>query len=178
MGLGDFFRRRKERESVIPPSSSEVQPLGSFASAEGQPVIGQQVGGGQQGVPVDLSDLSGMFGGLQALSTLGPMIQQAVAEGNVKTNPDGSIEIEGANVTIEQGQTVDLTGGAGDGLRNEILEIMSQHGIDAEAGSGSQIDASAMPAMQQQILEALARHGIDPNASGSSFQFGSGEPEK
>jgi hypothetical protein len=49
VGLGDFFRCRRERERAIPPSAQAEQPseaLGSFATPEEQPVVGEQVGGG------------------------------------------------------------------------------------------------------------------------------------
>ena len=162
MGFGDFFRRRAKRESAIPASETELQPLGSFASGEGQPVVGQQVGGGAPQFSGDLADLPGMFEGLAALSQIGPMIQQAMAEGNVTQNPDGSYSI--GNIQIEQGssQTIDMRGS---GLREEILGIMSQHGIDASnpGSQGQNIDPSTIPGMQQQILDALSKHGIDPN---------------
>jgi hypothetical protein len=157
VGLGDFFRRRRERESAIPPSAQIDQPseaLGSFASAEGQPVVGRQVGGDQFGSG-DFGDLPGMADGLAALTQLGPMIQKAIAEGNVQIDQGGS-------------QTIDLRG---TGLREEILGIMQQHGIDAESGSAQNVDAGGYGDMQRQILEALARHGIDPGASGTSLNF-------
>ena len=177
MGLGDLFRRRRERESAIPPSSTDSQELGSFASTEGQPVVGQQIGGGAPGMSANLGDLPGMLESMQSLASLGPMIQQAMAQGNVQQNPDGSIEIEAGNVHIEQDapQTIDMQG---TGLRDEILGIMQQHGIDPESTSGQQVDASAMPAMQQQILEALGKYGIDANAPGSSLQFGTDDGPK
>ena len=155
MGLGDLFRRRKERESAIPPSSTDAEALGSFASSEGQPVVGQQIGGGAPGMPANLGELPGMLESMQALSSLGPMIQQAMAQGNV---------------TQEAAQTIDIRGSE---RGEEIRDIMRRHGIDPDGGATGQIDASAMPAMQQQILEALGKHGIDPNASGSSLRFGS-----
>src|SRR5688572_24241558 len=106
-----MFKRRRERESAVPPSEA----LGSFARDEGQPVIGQQVGGGDPATSIDLQGL-GLTDGLAMLSQLGPMIQKAIAEGNV---------------TIEQGpsQTIDLRGS---GIREEIFEIMKQHGIDPD----------------------------------------------
>ena len=136
MGLGDLFKRRAQRESAIQPSAPDAGPLGEFASAEGQPVVGKQVGGGEPQLSVELNDLPGMLEGFKALSALGA-------------------------VQIEQGQsqTIDMRGS---GLREEILGIMREHGIDAESGSAEAVDASAMPEMQQQILEALARHGINP----------------
>jgi hypothetical protein len=155
MGLSDFLRRRRERESAIPPSAQADSgaALGSFAQAEGQPVVGGQVGGGAP--QFDAAGL-GLGDGLAMLSELGPMIQKAIAEGNV---------------TIEQGesQTIDMRG---TGLREEILGIMQQHGIDAESGTADRsIDASAYGDMQQQLLEALAKHGIDPGASGTTLDF-------
>ncbi len=157
-----FFSRRRKRESAIPDPSTEA-PLGSFASPEGQPVVGQQVGGGQPAV--DLQGL-GFTDGVTMLAQLGPMIQQAMATGNVQ---------------ISQGepQVLDMRGS---GLREEIMGIMEQHGIDANSGTASQnVDASAYGNMQQEILQALAKHGIDPNAAGSSVNFQvspEGEEEK
>ena len=154
VGLGDFFRRRRERESAIRPSAQVEQPseaLGSFASAEGQPVVGRQVGGDQVG-SVEFGDVPGTADGLADLSQLGPMIQKAIAEGDVQIEQGGS-------------QTIDMRGS---GLREEILGIMEQHGIDPESGTAQNVDASAYGDMQQQILEALARHGIDPGASGTA----------
>lgn len=78
------------------------------------------------------------------------MIQQAMAQGNVE-------------VTQGESRTIDLRGS---GLREEIMGIMREHGIDADPGSGQQIDASSMPGMQQQILEALEQHGLDLGAIG------------
>lgn len=159
MGLGDLFRRRRERESAIPASSTDTQALGAFAAGAGQPVVGQQIDGGAPGftgMPANLSDLPGMIESMQSLAALGPMIQQAMADGNVQQDAS---------------QTIDLRG---TGLREEILGIMAQHGIDP--ASGQQIDASSMPEMQQQILDSLGRFGID--ASGSSSEFGNPDDPK
>lgn len=152
MGLFDFFKRRRERESAVQVDESGSQPLGTFASSEGQPVVGGQVGGGQP----DLGSLDiTSMGGFEALAQLGPMIQKAIAEGNV---------------TIEQGpsQTIDLRG---TGLREEIVGIMQQHGIDPEGQGGQNVNAADYGTMQQQILDALAKRGIDPNASGSTLDL-------
>lgn len=148
-----FFSRRRQRESAVPESANEPA-LGGFANPEGQEVVGQQVGGGQPGA-IDLQNL-GMTDGLAALSQLGPMIQQAIATGNVQ---------------ISQGepQVIDMRGS---GLREEIMGIISEHGVDPEAATANQnVDARAYGDMQQQILAALAKHGIDPGASGSSVNF-------
>lgn len=108
-------------------------------------MVGEQVGGGQPGF--ELQGL-GLEDGLAALSQIGPTIQQAIASGN-------------AQVYQGQSQVLDMRGS---GLREEILGIMNQHGIDPQAGTANKaVDASAYGNMQQQILEALAKHGVSPN---------------
>jgi hypothetical protein len=146
-----FFSWRRKRESAIPESPND-EALGSFANPAGQPVVGQQIGGGQPSI--DLQGLSGLDG-LQALMQLGPMIQQAIASGNVQ-------------VSQGEPQVLDMRGS---GLREEILGIMSAHGIDPESATASNVDASAYGDMQQQILQALSKHGIDAGASGTSINF-------
>ena len=135
MGLFDFFSRRRERESALDQADHDAAAtLGSFASSEGQPVVGEQVsdGGGAEVAGLDLSNL-------------GSMVQAAIDSGNV---------------TIEQGpsQAIDMRG---TGLREEIFEIMRQHGIDPESGTSSNVNAADYGDMQRQILEALSRHGLD-----------------
>jgi hypothetical protein len=135
VGLFDFFNRRRERESALDQAEHDAAAtLGSFADSEGQPVVGQPVsdGGGTE------------VGGLD-LSNLGSMIQAAIDSGNV---------------TIEQGpsQTIDMRGTS---LREEIFEIMRQHGIDPETGAAANVNAADYGDMQRQILEALSRHGLN-----------------
>jgi hypothetical protein len=138
-----FFSRRRKRENPIPETTDAA--LGSFAKSEGQPVVGQQVGGGQP--EIDLQGL-GAVDGLKMLAQLGPMIQQAMASGNVQ-------------ISQGQPQVLDMRGS---GLREEIMGIMNEHGIDPASGTANQnIDASAYGNMQQQIFEALAKHGVNAN---------------
>jgi hypothetical protein len=122
VGLFDFFKRRRERESAIPEAELD---------AEQRPVVGQQIEGAQQ-----LPD--GMD-----LSQLGSMIQSAIEQGNV---------------TIEQGpsQTIDMRG---TGLREEILGIMQNHGLEPDVSG--EINAGDYGDMQKQILEALSKHGVN-----------------
>ncbi len=146
-----FFSRRRKKESAIPESTETA--LGSFANAEGQPVVGKQVGGG--GMPgamnVQGMDLTDTFA---TLSQLGPMIQQAMASGNVQ-------------ISQGEAQTIDMRG---TDLGEQIKGIMAQHGIDPDSGAVQQAgDTNTYIEMQQQILQALAQHGIDPNASGTSI---------
>ena len=146
-----FFSWRKKKESAIPESANE--PLGSFAKPDGQSVVGQQVGGGapQFNMPgMDVTDT------LSMLTQIGPMIQQAIATGNVQ---------------ISQGdaQTIDMRG---TDLGEQIKGIMAQHGIDPETGTvNAPGDTNTYVQMQQQILQALSEHGIGQDASGSSITF-------
>ena len=148
-----FFKNRKERESALPPSEPVESPdraLGSFAGSEGKPVVGRQVGGGGFD-PSSAESGLGAADGLAALAQLGPMIQKAITEGNVQ-------------IVHGPAQTVDLRG---TGLREQILGIMQEHGIDAEAGTGAtSVDAADYGEMQRQILDALSNHGVDLGATG------------
>ena len=147
-----FFKNRRARESALPPSEPVELPdraLGSFAGPEGQPVVGRQIDGGFD--PASAQSGLGAADGLAALAQLGPMIQKAIAEGNVQ---------------IAQGpaRTIDLRG---TGLREQILGIMQEHGIDAEAGTAAtSVNAADYGEMQKQILDALSNHGVDLGATG------------
>jgi septum formation topological specificity factor MinE len=131
VGLFDFFRNRRQRESALPQAESE---LGTFAQPQGQEVVGQQAGAapGVSGDQVDLSQL-------------GSIIQSAIEHGNV---------------TIDQGpsQTIDMRG---TGLREEILGIMQQHGLNPEGGASMNVNAGDYGDMQKQIMEALSKHGVN-----------------
>jgi septum formation topological specificity factor MinE len=152
VGLFDFFRRRRERESAIPSPSTQVKPLSSQGD---EPVVGQQfsspASAGAAG-GFDVSSLSGLAG-------LADAMKQTAAQGNTQV-PQSS-------------QTLDLRG---TGLREEIVEIMKRHGIDPDSGAvqGTQVNAASMPAMQAEMLEALKRHGID--TGGASIQIDSSQP--
>src|SRR3954447_8670206 len=145
-----FFSRRRKKESAIP--EAEAPALGSFAQAEGQPVIGEQVGGGMAG-GVNVQGL-GAGDAMAMLSQIGPAIQQAIASGNVQ-------------ITQGQPEVIDMRGS---GLREQIMGIMQQHGIDPENPGQSTVDASAYGNMQQQILTALSQHGVNPNPAQANPQ--------
>ena len=148
MGLFDYFRRRRERESAVAGLDVGADPS--------QQVSSSASGGEASAKPADQQDLTAAIeaGGfdLAQLGQIGALITQAAREGNIQ---------------VHQGtpQEIDLRG---TGLREEILGIMSTHGIDAEAGSGQQIDASEVPDMQEQILDALRQAGVDVPAGGEA----------
>jgi hypothetical protein len=160
MGMFDIFKGRRAKESAIPVSTeveSQTQQLGSFASAEGQEVVGKQVPGAPG------FDVQGMSAadGLAMLSQLGPMIQQAMKTGNVQ-------------VSQMPPQVIDMRG---TGLREEILGIMGQHGISTDGSSGETVNTADYGAMQKQIAEALEKHGV-PTAPTSANMADYGDMQK
>jgi hypothetical protein len=139
VGLFDYFRRRRERESAVPslevtPPSTQVRPLAGAGEAEGV----------AQAPAIDLAQLG----------QIGAMIAEAARSGNVQIQQGDSVEFGGA-------QTVDLRGS---GLREEIMGIMERHGIDPDPASAQEIDAGQMPEMQMEIIDAIARQGVDLSA--------------
>jgi hypothetical protein len=149
VGLLDYFRRRRQRESAVSGLSVSADPSPQLQamSAAGEP----------QPEPPDASGQPQQAGAIQPgaldfaqLGQIGAMMAQAAQSGNIQ---------------IQQGeaQTIDLRGSD---LREQILGIMEQHGIDVRPGSGQQIDAGQIPGMQQEILDALSRAGVDVDALG------------
>ena len=144
MGLFDYFRHRRERESAVPesrevsPPSTQVSPLADGGAAEAQKQMAD----------------AGMD--LGQIAQIGQMIAEAARSGNVQIQHGDPQAIE-----LDAAQTIDF---GGSGLREEILGILEQHGVDPDPASPQEIDASTMPEMQQQILDAIARQGVDLGA--------------
>ena len=127
MGLGDFFKRRAERESEIPPSPAEAEPLGSFADPEGQPVVGSQVGGGEPQFSGSLSELAGFF----------------AATGSVQIDQSQTIDMRGTGlreeifgimrehgIDPESGTSSQVDASTMPEMQAQILEALARHGID------------------------------------------------
>jgi hypothetical protein len=82
------------------------------------------------------------------------------------TSASGAEGASGAEVE-RTSQTIDLRG---TGAREEVEEVLRDHGIDPDK-EGQTIDASSKPGLQEAILKALFTRGVDiPNAGG----FGGG----
>jgi hypothetical protein len=147
VGVFDFFKRRRDRESAIPQGTTAAAGQGTVGQdvpwAKDMETVGQPISTpAAQGMPVDLTQL-------------GAMMQQAFASGNVQ-------------VTQGPSQVIDMTGVAG--LQEQIVGIMQQHGIDAaHPGNIHEIDTSQVPEMQAQIMQALQQAGLNvPGMSGGS----------
>ena len=142
MGLFDFFRRRRERESAIPGGTPES--LTRQLKGDGEP-IGQPVGKAfpQAGQNFNLT-------GATDLTSMLAMFQQAVQNGSFEVTQGGN-------------QVIDLRG---TGLREEIMGALQQHGIDPDAAPGAQINAGDVPGLEEQIMQALENAGVDVSQLG------------
>lgn len=148
MGLIDYFKNRRNRESAIPPSEADAI-VGKMDSSTpvGQPVEGvgtpEGFGGLQPGQPMDLKDIGSVFGMLG-------MIKQAYESGNIQIS-------QGEN------QVIDLRGSAdGEALREQIIAAMKQAGVDPGGiPEGTQVDAAQYAGLQKNIMEVLAQNGVD-----------------
>ena len=115
MGLFDFLRGRRERESALPDGTQ--MSIGEPAQTEsGQP--------GQ-------ADLSAL-GDLGQLGGMGEMIRQAASQGHL----DVQVNQEPPKVMNLQGQ--------GDELRNAILQTLREHGVDARKGDEVKVTDPAL----------------------------------
>jgi hypothetical protein len=142
MGLFDFFKRRRERESAIPGGTPES--LTRQLKGDGEP-IGQPV---RQAFPQSGQTFN--LTGATDLTSMLAMMQQAFQSGNFQ-------------VTQGENQVIDLRG---TGLRDEIIGALQQHGIDPDATPGAQINAGDVPGLQEQIMQALENAGVDVSQLG------------
>jgi hypothetical protein len=139
MGVFDFFRRRRERESAIPGAGSEslTRQLKGDGKPIGQPIQQTPQGFDTLNTPTDLTSMLALF-------------QQAFQSGNFQ-------------VTQGENQVIDLRGS---GLREEIIGALQQHGIDPDAAPGAQLNAGDVPGLQEQIMQALENAGVDVSQLG------------
>lgn len=147
MGIGDLFRRRRERESAIPSSATE---LSAAAGADAEAGSDSGYGGGPIEADPRFADQVGdptsgrvLLPGADPLE-LGQMIAQAIQSGSAQVSTESHV--------------IDMRGS---GLREEITGMLSSPGIDVEEGGGREIDAGSVTGLQEQVLEALQRHGVD-----------------
>ena len=155
MGLFDFLRSKDEKAipepgtpefqaavegSALPDSQSVEMGEGGWTSADSKPTISTS-GSAASNDPAEAAR--------EALAKLG-------------------IDPSKANVEVDQtSETLDLRG---TGAREKIVEVLRQHGIDADK-KGQQIDAGSVPGLKEAILGALGEAGVQiPEAGG----FGGG----
>ncbi|HSI80263.1 MAG TPA: hypothetical protein VK919_06380 [Solirubrobacterales bacterium] len=139
MGIRDFLRRRRERESALPPGALEALSVEPGAAEARSPAEG--------GTDVASTDAAIRTTELPGADAAGfaDMLRRAATTGLPQ-------------VSVERHE-VDLRG---TGLGNEIIEILSSLGIERGA-EAPKLDAGEAERLNQQIRDALRREGIDPD---------------
>lgn len=152
MGMFNYLRSRRERESGIPSADAE-EIIGKLESNDAP--VGQQLPGTQAQSAVDLGAFGLGTGGVNLLQVMG-MVKDAYKTGGIQ-------------IAQGENQVLDLRGtGDGEALRAQILETLKQHGIEpGVVPDGSQADAGDYSGLQQQILDTLKSHGVDVDEAGT-----------
>jgi hypothetical protein len=153
VGLFNFFSKRRQRESAVSQES-----LGSFASPEGQPVVGRQMadGGGfynmeGPGLVAGIGQLAEMWPMIKHMQQMQPMLEQQMKA--AMANPPDQAQIEQMQAS-------------GNELRDEIFGIMREHGVDPTGATPpSAANMQSYAQMQQQIMDAISRHGYNVGTS-------------
>lgn len=153
MGIFNFLKGRRERESAIPGGVAAGEETGLVAPAIGTTEVVADPGATTaQAASASTTEVTGMEG----LGALGQILGQAL-----KGHPTVMVSNE-AQVMNLQNQ--------GNELRNSILETLQEHGIDAEKGQAVQIND---PAVAQEIMSKLSALGVDPaQMTGNAAAFG------
>jgi hypothetical protein len=178
MGIGSFFRRvRGDKQAMPDPDSPEFQAAvqgsapepgtnGPGAPEPSTPAPGMPgttvpgIEGGETsffgtgGQPTAVTPESLVAAGVppehaQQAAAAMAQVQQAFGGGAMQTG-DVTVEHQGSH-------TLDLQGM--EGMRDEMRDVMRQHGVDPD--SGVAMDASSVAGLQQALLAVLARHGVD-----------------
>jgi hypothetical protein len=155
MGLFNFFSSRRERESAIPQTEADsiTAKLQANDAPVGQPIqgVGTPQPFGQLGVgeAMDMGSMLGMLG----------MIKQAYQSGNVQiSHGEHVIDMRGttdgkelrqqlmaamqqAGIDPEQmpDGTQQVDASQYEGLQQNLLDVLSQHGVDVNAGASFEV---------------------------------------
>lgn len=141
MGLFDFFKGRRNSEDAMASARAGEEVAPEVIAA---PITGAD--GEQIGAPVNpATEFS--VPGLQNMGALGPLIQQAIDAGH-------------AQVVQAPPQVMSVGGNPGE-ARQQILDVLAKHGIDAQPGSGQSIPVYD-PNMMNEIFGVLGQHGLNP----------------
>ncbi len=82
----------------------------------------------------------------------------------------GAMGSADVSVSAGQPQTLDLRGM--EGLRDEMMGVMRQYGVDPE--SGQPFDAAQVPGLQEALMQVLAGRGVDISQFGGQQDGQSG----
>lgn len=152
MGLFNFMKKRRERESAVPgglPTGEDDGGSSGSYSSDGVSVTPSDDGA------THLMATSTEVTEVQGLGALGQVLNQALTG-----NPTVMMSNESQVVNLQN---------QGDELRNSILETLKTHGIDAEKGQAVEIGD---PAVAQEIMGKLSSLGLDPAHFGGPAALG------
>jgi hypothetical protein len=136
VGIFSFFRNRRERESALGGLDASADP-----AAQVNP-LGTQVDPLGTQVNSSVTEIHG-------LGDLGTVISQ------LHQLKEASAQFQG------QSPVLDLRNSGN--ARNEVMEVLKQHGVDPNGGGGMPKDPMTL---QRDIMAALQRSGIDLSAYG------------
>ena len=141
MGIFNFFRNRRERESALGGTSASIDPASQVSPLGGE-----------------VSPLAMQFDSsvteIHGLGDIGKVISQLHQLKEAGSQVEGQFQA--------QGQILDLRN-SGTNARNEVMEVLKQHGVDPAGGGGMPKDPMTL---QRDIMAALQRSGIDLSAYG------------
>ncbi len=144
MGLFDFFMGRRREEDALASARAEsanevaptAMPAPPITGPDDQPI----------GAPPDTT-AGFSVPGLENMGALGPLVQQAIDSGH-------------AQVRQAPPQVYEMAE-HGDEARQEILDVLAKHGINAQPGSGQSIPVDD-PNMMNEIFGVLGKYGMSP----------------
>lgn len=151
MGVFGFLKRRRERESAIPPA--DLQAASTPPPAEPAEPVGQMIDGGDR-QPISLN----LGSGQPDVAAVVGMVGEALRSGQFQ-------------ISQSESQVIDVRES---GLREQIVEAMRQAGVDPDGNAGAEINAADYGDLQGQILQALSDHGVDLGESDEPDPGGDG----
>jgi hypothetical protein len=174
MGLGDLFRRLRSDQRAMPdPGSAEFQRAVEGSALPGSTEMGQQ---GWASVEADGEGETVVATGTDAASLEAAGVPADSAQATADALRQLAQAFGGASaaqVSVERGgdYTLDLRGL--EGLRDQMLATLREHGVDPD--SGQPVDATEVPGLQEALLRDLAESGVDIGRLGEDGASG-GEP--
>jgi len=148
MGLFDRFKGRRNSEDALAAARAEGEVTAATAPPA-PPITGEH--GEQIGAPPSLASQFSVPG-LENMGALGPLIQQAINNGHAQV--------------VQAPPQVDNMAEQGSQARQDILDVLAKHGINAQPGSGQSIPVYD-PNMMNEIFGVLGKYGMSP----SGFQI-------
>ena len=163
--------QRRPGESHPTPAIAAQIPIARHRRRSYDPPVGSSVSSATGARESALGGLDASVDPAQQVNPLGTQVNYSGTEihglGDLGTMISQLHQLKDAGGQVEakfgaQGQVLDLRTN-GSNARNEIFEVLRQHGVDPAGGGGIPKDPMTL---QRDIMAALQRSGIDLNAYG------------